>query len=62
MGSVVKEGGTLRLAWFPGADPRLAACRGPVDDDAQALADMLARRLGARDAYAARLSVLSGSI
>ena len=62
VGSVIKEGDTLHLTWFPGADPRLSACRGPVDDDAQALADMLARRLGARDAHAARLSVLSFSL
>jgi len=62
VGSVVHEGDAFRLAWFPGADPRLAVYRGPIDDDAQALADALARRLGARDALAAGISVSSFSI
>ena len=62
VGSVVQEGEAFRLAWFPGADPRLAIYRGPLDDDAQALADALARRLGARDALAAGISVSLFSI
>jgi hypothetical protein len=62
VGSVVQEGEAFRLAWFPGADPRLAIYRGPIDDDAQALADALARRLGARDALAAGISVSLFSI
>jgi hypothetical protein len=55
VGSVVHEGKAFRLAWFPGVDPRLAVYRG-------ALADALARRLGARDALAAGISVSSFSI
>ncbi|HTR87830.1 MAG TPA: hypothetical protein VMI56_25335 [Reyranella sp.] len=46
VGSMVREAGELRLAWFDGADPRLSSYAGPVDDSAEALASRLTARLG----------------
>lgn len=46
VGSLVCEAGTWRLAWFNGADPRLAAYTGPVDGNVEALATALGARLG----------------
>jgi hypothetical protein len=47
VGSMVREAGQARLAWFDGADPRLSSYAGPVDDGAEALASRLSARLGA---------------
>jgi hypothetical protein len=47
VGSVVREAGQARLAWFDGADPWLSSYTGPVDDGAEALASRLSARLGA---------------
>jgi hypothetical protein len=47
VGSLVCEAGQWRLAWFAGADPRLANYAGPLDGDVEALADQLSARLGA---------------
>ena len=47
VGSLVCEAGAWRLAWFAGADPRLANYAGPVDGDVEALARLLSARLGA---------------
>ncbi len=46
VGSLVSEEGCWRLSWFPGADRRLVAYGGPVDGNIEALADLLAARLG----------------
>lgn len=59
IGALVRERRVSRLSWFDGADPRLAAYAGSLDDDAEALADRLARRLGARSASEAGLAVVS---
>jgi hypothetical protein len=59
IGALVRERRINRLSWFEGADPRLAAYAGSVDDDAEALAERLARRLGARSASEAGLAVVS---
>jgi hypothetical protein len=45
-GCVVREQGCCRLAWFEGADRRLASYAGPVGDDLDALAALLEARLG----------------
>lgn len=47
VGSLVCQGGTWRLSWFKGADPRLVAYAGPLDGDVEALAHALGTRLGA---------------
>jgi hypothetical protein len=47
VGSLVCEAGAWRLAWFAGADPRLASYAGPVNGDVEALAAALSARLGA---------------
>jgi hypothetical protein len=47
VGSLVCEAGAWRLAWFDGADPRLANYAGPVSGDLDALATALSARLGA---------------
>ncbi len=47
VGSLVCQGGAWRLSWFDGADRRLRAYAGPVDGDAEALAQALSVRLGA---------------
>jgi hypothetical protein len=47
VGSLVCEAGVWRLAWFAGADPRLANYAGPVNGDVEALAAVLSARLGA---------------
>jgi hypothetical protein len=47
VGSLACEAGAWRLAWFAGADPRLANYAGPVDGDVEALAAALSARLGA---------------
>jgi len=47
VGSLVCQGRTWRLAWFDGADRRLAGYAGPVDGDVEALAEALSARLGA---------------
>ena len=47
VGSLVCEAGLWRLAWFDGADRRLASYAGPVDGDVEALAETLSARLGA---------------
>jgi hypothetical protein len=47
VGSLVCEAGAWRLAWFAGADPRLATYAGPVTGDVEALAALLSARLGA---------------
>ena len=47
MGSLVYEMGVWRLAWFAGADPRLAGYLGPVDGDLAGLGRRLSARLGA---------------
>jgi hypothetical protein len=47
VGSLVCEAGTWRLAWFAGADPRLANYAGPMNGDVEALAALLSARLGA---------------
>lgn len=59
IGALVRERRVTRLSWFEGVDPRLAAYAGSVDDDAEALANRLARRLGARCAEEAGLAVVS---
>lgn len=46
VGSLVCEAGGWRLSWFPGADRRLVAYRGPVDGNIEVLADLLSARLG----------------
>jgi hypothetical protein len=50
VGSLVCEDGCWRLAWFDGADRRLASYAGPVDcpldGDLEALAAALSRRVG----------------
>jgi hypothetical protein len=46
VGSMVRESGEVRLAWFDGADPRLCSYAGPVDDNTEALASRLSARLG----------------
>ena len=47
VGALVCEAGAWRLAWFAGADPRLASYAGPVNGDVEALAAPLGARLGA---------------
>jgi hypothetical protein len=47
VGSLVRDTDGWRLAWFGGADPRLASYAGPVTGDLEALAAALGRRLGA---------------
>lgn len=47
VGSLVCQNGTWRLSWFNGADRRLTSYAGPVDGDAEALAERLSARLGA---------------
>jgi hypothetical protein len=59
IGTLVRERQAARLTWFDGVDPRLAAYAGSLDDDAAALADRLALRLGARSAAEAGLAVVS---
>ena len=44
VGSLVCEAGAWRLAWFAGADPRLANYAGPLDGDVEALASRAQRR------------------
>ena len=46
VGSLVCRDGDWRLAWFNGADPRLASFAGPVDGDVEALAQVLGDRVG----------------
>jgi hypothetical protein len=46
VGSLICQDGAWRLAWFEGADPRLARYAGPVDGDVDALAEALSARLG----------------
>jgi hypothetical protein len=50
VGSLACDGGGWRLAWFDGADRRLAGYAGPVDcpldGDLEALAAALSRRCG----------------
>lgn len=46
IGSVICDAGAWRLAWFDGADRRLAGYAGPVDGDLEALAEALSRRAG----------------
>jgi hypothetical protein len=46
IGSLVSEAGQWRLAWFDPAEP-LAAYRGPVGGDTEALAAALSARRGA---------------
>jgi hypothetical protein len=59
IGALVRQGRVSRLSWFDGADPRLAAYAGSLEDDAEILADRFARRLGARSAIEAGLAVVS---
>ena len=47
VGSLACEAGHWRLAWFAGADPRLANYAGMLDGDVEALAAALSARLGA---------------
>jgi len=47
VGSLACEAGHWRLAWFAGADPRLANYAGALDGDVEALAAALSVRLGA---------------
>jgi hypothetical protein len=47
VGSLACEAGHWRLAWFAGADPRLANYAGALDGDIEALAAALSARLGA---------------
>jgi hypothetical protein len=47
VGSLACEAGHWRLAWFAGADPRLANYAGTLDGDVEALAAALSARLGA---------------
>ena len=47
VGSLVCQDGAWRLSWFNGADPRLASFAGPIDGDVEALAEILAARVGA---------------
>lgn len=47
VGSLVCQDGTWRLAWFNGADARLASFAGPLDGDVEALAEVLGARAGA---------------
>jgi len=47
VGTLICEAGRWRLAWFAGADPRLANYAGPVDGDVEALGELLSARLGA---------------
>jgi len=46
VGSLICRAGAWRLAWFEGADRRLAGYVGPVDGDVEALAETLSARLG----------------
>ena len=46
VGSLIYDAGGWRLAWFDGADRRLAAYAGKVDGDLEALAAALSRRCG----------------
>lgn len=46
VGTLLCEAGVRRLAWFEGADPRLAAYAGRLEGDIEALAAALAARLG----------------
>jgi len=46
VGSLVCEAGSWRLSWFNGADERLSTYAGPVDGNVEALATVLAFRLG----------------
>ena len=55
VGSLVYEAGTWRLAWFAGADPRLASYAGPVDGDLSGLSRRLSARLGAPGEHAVEL-------
>ena len=47
VGSLVCQGGAWRLAWFNGADRRLASYVGPVDGNVEALAQALSNRIDA---------------
>ena len=47
MGALIYEAGVWRLAWFAGADARLAGYLGPVDGDLAGLSRRLSARLGA---------------
>jgi hypothetical protein len=62
IGTLVRERHAYRLSWFDGADPRLVAYAGPLDSDADELADRLAVRLGARSATEAGLAVASAGL
>lgn len=46
VGALRREEGVYRLVWFNGADPRLAALSGPVDQDVDGLAAALGARIG----------------
>ncbi len=46
IGSLVCDAGCWRLAWFDGADSRLAGYAGQLDGDLEALAEALSRRAG----------------
>ena len=46
VGSLACDGGAWRLAWFDGADQRLAGYAGHLDGDLEALAGALSRRCG----------------
>jgi hypothetical protein len=47
VGSLACEAGHWRLAWFEGADPRLAAYAGHLDGDLEGLSRALGARIGA---------------
>jgi hypothetical protein len=47
VGTLVYQAGGWRLAWFAGADPRLANYAGLLTGDVEALAATLSARLGA---------------
>ncbi len=46
VGTLRCDAGVHRLVWFNGADPRLAAHAGPVDQDVDGLATALGARIG----------------
>lgn len=46
VGALRCDAGDHRLVWFDGADPRLTAHTGPVDQDFDALAVALGARIG----------------
>jgi hypothetical protein len=60
VGTLVQQKGERRLSWLDGADPRLRAYAGSLDDELPGeLADRLAARLGARSASEVGLAVVS---